>query len=85
MVRRYAQINSFFQNILIFSNRLLYSRHGSRFGERFVSKIISLPSRSLYFCFRDRKANDKEKLFKVQKKVKRVGLERVIRDSPLDI
>ena len=39
----------------------------------------------MVFKIRDRKANDKEKLFKVQKKVKRVGLERVIRDSPLDI
>lgn len=50
-----------------------------------MSKIISLISKSLYFCFRDRKANDKEKLFKVQKKVKGVGLERVVRDTPLDI
>jgi len=58
---------------------------GQGLGKASVSKIISLPSRSLYFCFRDRKANDKEKLFKVQKKVKRVGLERVIRDTPLDI
>lgn len=54
-------------------------------GKASVSKIISLISKSLYFCFRDRKANDKEELFKLQKKVKGVGLERVIRDTPLDI
>lgn len=82
MVRRYAQINSVFQNILIFSNHLLYSRHGSRFGERFVSKIISPPSRSLYFCFRDRKANDKEKLFKVQKKSEKGGTRKGNKGQP---
>lgn len=50
-----------------------------------MNKIMSLPSRSLHFSFRDKKDNDMETLFKVQRKMKRVRTERVIRDTLLDI
>ena len=55
---------------------------GQGLGKASVSKIISLPSRSLYFCFRDRKANDKEKLFKVQKKSEKGGTRKGNKGQP---